>query len=84
MNKKAGDIIRFDDKKFIILSLIEDNNKNYVFVNQVNDAEDDITEDYYLVEINNGNYTKIVDENEIQRLFPKVQEQLKKEFESII
>ena len=78
MNIQVGDIITVDGVKNIVLTTIIDNNNYYSFINEVNDAETEITQNYYLVKINgDGTYTKVTDENEINRLFPKVQEGLK-------
>lgn len=78
MNIQVGDIITVDGVKNIVLTTIIDNNNYYSFVNEVNDEETEITQNYYLVKINaDGTYTKVTDENEINRLFPKVQEGLK-------
>lgn len=72
-----GDIINLNDEKAIVISKIEDNGINYVFVNKVLDDETNVTEDYYLVKVDNNTFEKLTDENEINRLFPKVQENLK-------
>jgi hypothetical protein len=78
MNVQVGDILTIDGVKHIVLTSILDNNTYYSFINEVNDEETEITPNYYLVKINgDGTYTKVTDENEINRLFPKVQDGLK-------
>ena len=78
MNIQVGDIIQMDGVKYIVLTTIVDNNIYYSFVNEVNDLETEITPNYYLVQVNSdGTYTKITDDKEVNRLFPKVQEGLK-------
>ena len=81
MYNKSGDIINIGNEKFIILTKFNDNGKNYAFINKVNDAEDEITGDYFVILINeNNSFEKLTDEQEINRLFPIVQENLKREF----
>ncbi len=77
METQVGDIIIVDNIKCIILTNISDNGISYSFVNEVTDDESDITQNYYLVKYENNQPIKITDENEINRLFPKVQEGLK-------
>ena len=78
MTNQVGDIIVINNVKYIVLTNFNDNNINYAFVNEVTDDESDITQNYYLVIVNaDGTYTRVTDENEINRLFPKVQEGLK-------
>jgi len=73
----VGDIFVYEGKKVIVLTNIEDNMNKYSFVNVLTDDEQNNTEDFYLLLIKNDNtYDKIVDENEVNRLFPKIQEGL--------
>ena len=77
MTTQVGDIITVDNIKCIVLTNIEDNGVKYSFVNEVTPDESDITQNYLLVKHDNDQLVKIIDENEINRLFPKVQEGLK-------
>ena len=73
----VGDIITIDGKKVIILTTIEDNMTKYLFVNVLTDDEQNNTEDFFLLNIKPDNsLERLVDENEINRLFPKIQEGL--------
>ena len=70
----VGDIIRLEEGKAIILGRFDDNNIKYLFVNIVSEDETTNTQDFYLLIDNKDNtFTKIVDENEVNRLMPKVQ-----------
>ncbi|MCR5223703.1 MAG: hypothetical protein K6C11_00960 [Bacilli bacterium] len=78
MNYEVGQIIELNGKKNIVLTMFNDNGINYLFVNTVLDDESNITEEFYLLAVNPDNTYKVVtDENEVNRLFPKVQEGLK-------
>jgi hypothetical protein len=78
MNYEVGQIIELNGKKNIVLTMFNDNGINYLFVNTVLDDESNITEEFYLLAVNPDNtYKVITDENEVNRLFPKVQEGLK-------
>ena len=80
MYNEPGDIINIANEKFIILTKFNENDKNYAFINKVNDTEDEITGDYFITLIEGNEFVKLTDEKEINRLFPLVQENLKKEF----
>ena len=78
MNYEVGQIIELNGKKNIVLTMFNDNGINYLFVNTVLDDESNITEEFYLLAVNSDNtYKVITDENEVNRLFPKVQDGLK-------
>ena len=78
MNYEVGQIIELNGKKNIVLTMFNDNGINYLFVNTVLDDESNITEEFYLLAVNPDNtYKVITDENEVNRLFPKVQDGLK-------
>ena len=73
----VGDIITFEGKKVIILTIIEDNMLKYLFVNVLTEDEQNNTEDFYLLNIKPDNtLERLIDENEVNRLFPKIQEGL--------
>ncbi len=73
----VGDIITFEGKKVIILTTIEDNMLKYLFVNVLTEDEQNNTEDFYLLNIKPDNtLERLIDENEVNRLFPKIQEGL--------
>lgn len=76
-----GDLLTIRDKKYIILSLLNYENKNYAFVNKI--VNNDITPDFYILEIYEDNSVKMVYEDEIKNiLIPKfeikLQEEIKK------
>jgi hypothetical protein len=78
MDYNVGDVIELNGRKNIVLTKFDDNRIKYLFVNTVLDDESNITEDFYLLAVNPDNsYKVITDENEVNRLFPKVQEGLK-------
>lgn len=78
MNIKVGDIVSVADERFIVLTSIVDNNINYVFANKLDSENIDTTEDYYVLRYGSENsFIKVTDDNEINRLFPKIQEGLK-------
>ena len=83
MGLNKGEIIAYEDKKYIVLVNLEEDGKKYAFVNELKD-EEEITSDYYIFVLKDGNINKIIDENLINRLFPKIQELLKKELEEQI
>lgn len=81
MSISNGDLLTIRDKKYIILSLLNYENKNYAFVNKI--VNNDITPDFYILEIYEDNSVKMVYEDEIKNiLIPKfeikLQEEIKK------
>ena len=72
-----GDVIEFDGIKAIVLTTFVDN-YNYLFVNQVTGEDLINTQDFYLLIDNNGTYTKVTEQAELDRLFPKIQEGIQK------
>ena len=79
MDFDVADVIEYEGKDWIILTEFVEDNKRYAFVNNVNLDTGEVGQDYYLMELK---FEKITDENVINKLFPKVQENLKKEFEN--
>ena len=74
MNCEVGEIIVIDGKNNMVLTNLEDNGSNYSFINELKDDLSDITDMYYLVKhLPNNEYQKVTDENEINRLYPKIQ-----------
>ena len=79
MNIKPDDIIRFDGEKCFVLVTLQDSDKNYAFVNKITEDEMDVTNEYYLIEETaDGSLVKIVDQELINKLTPKIQELLEK------
>ena len=78
MNCNVGDIIVIDGKQNMVLTNFLDNGNTYSFINELLDDLSNITDVYYVVKhLPGGAYEKLVDVNEIDRLYPKIQEGLK-------
>lgn len=81
---KADDIIRINGEKCYVLFTFEDTGKNYGFVNKITEDEEDVTNDYYLIELDaTGSFQIVMDQLVIDRLNPKIQELLKKAIEEV-
>ena len=78
MKKGVGDIIVLDNRDWLILTQFIYNNEKYSFVNGININTEEFSEDYCLVD---SNYNKVMDEELIEKIFPLIQESLKKEME---
>ena len=76
-----GEIISLDNEKLIIIVTLNKNNHYYAFANKLDNNE--ITEDYYIIEKNNEKISKVIDENIINEIFPDIQNELKKEINDL-
>ena len=74
MNCEVGEIIVIDGKNNMVLTNLEDNGIYYSFINELKDDLSDITDRYFLVRhLPNNAYQKVDDENEVNRVYPKIQ-----------
>ena len=78
-----GDLLSIGGERYIVLEVLSYNNKYYAFVNKISDAEE-ITEDFYVMEIINDEVMIVEDDNLRNLLIPKFEELLKKDIQEII
>ena len=82
MELTSGVLMTLSGKKYIILETIMHENEKYAFTNEVKSKEE-LTEDYYIFKIL-GEEVKIMrDEELLNVLLPKFQENLKETIENL-
>lgn len=82
MDFNVGDVLTVDGEKYIILELLDYENRNYSFVNKVM-VEEDFSEEFYIFELL-GNSIKIVNDDKLKNiLLPKFEEMLNNDIKKI-
>lgn len=83
MDFTNGTIITYKEKRYIIIETLIHENKNYAFTNELKGTED-LTEDYYIFELDNNEIVKLTNEELINSLLNKFQEKLKVTIEKFL
>lgn len=73
-------IISNEDSKYVILSVIMENNTEYAFANKLDNSTDTPTDEYCIFTVNESEINIIIDNNLINKLLPK----FNKEIESVL
>ena len=71
-------IIEKDSKKYIILDVINYQEKKYAFVNKITDDEKNVTSEYYIFTSNQNDIFLLEDVELINKLLPIFQKNLEK------
>jgi len=80
--KNVGDIIEFEGKKYLVLTNFSDDGKDYSFVNEYDETSDDVIDAYIIIEYSfDGTFDKVSDPEVLDKIYPKLQEGLKLEYE---
>lgn len=80
--KTVGEIIDFEGKKFIILTNFSDEGIDYSFINETYEDSEEVTDVYYIIKYNfDGSFEKVTDQAVVEKIYPKLQEELKKVLE---
>jgi len=80
--RNAGDIIDFEGKKFIVLTSFSCDGKGYSFINETFEENDDVSDVYYVIEYRfDGTYDKVTDQEVLDKIYPTLQQNLRKEME---
>lgn len=82
MNIIVGDLLTFEGKKHIVLSVLFYQDKKYYFTNLVKDNED-LTGEYYIFTLNNYNLDMVVDDQLREVLLPKFEMAIKNEINNL-
>ncbi len=82
MNIIVGDLLTFEGKKYIVLSVLFYQDKKYYFTNLVKDNED-LTGEYYIFTLNNYNLDMVVDDQLREVLLPKFEMAIKNEINNL-
>jgi len=78
MKYVMGDLISIETGKYVVIETLNYENKNYVFVNKI--INDDITNEFYILELKeNGNVSIVVEDKLKNILMSKFEKILQKE-----
>lgn len=82
MSVSVGDLLTIEKEKYIVIEVLNFDNKNYAFVNKSVDG--DITDDFYILEVFEDDSVRIVYEDELKKvLMPKFEELLKEDIKKL-
>ena len=82
-NVSVGDLLTIEGKKYITLELLNYENNDYLFVNEMTD-EEEVTEDFYIFKLFYDGSIRIVTEERLKQvLIPKFQELLKNDIRDL-
>ena len=76
-------LISNDDSKYVILSVITENNKEYAFANKLDNNTDVPTDEYCIFTINENDIDIIIDNNLINEMIPKFNKQIENDLRNI-
>ena len=82
MNISVGDLLTFNEQKYMTLEVLNYENKQYAFVNKVT-ASEEVTDEFYIFE-DLGGYIKIIDDDKLRKiLLPMFEKMLVTDIEKI-
>ncbi|MEE3343454.1 MAG: hypothetical protein VZS44_05140 [Bacilli bacterium] len=84
MDLELKKIFRKDGKTFIVIAITEKNGKKYAFSNRIEYEKEEVTDEYNVFTIENGEYAYVNDKELINELLPTFQKQIKEQLEEIM
>ncbi|MBQ8681512.1 MAG: hypothetical protein IJ509_01190 [Bacilli bacterium] len=84
MDIAIGDLLTIEGKKYITLEKTTYENNEYLFVNEVTNDEEDVTEDFYILKVVDDKVRIIVEEELKNVLIPKFQQLLEKDIKELL
>lgn len=76
MQMKVKDLLNYQDEIYMIISIVEYNNNEYLFANKLDDNENS-TDNYTIFSNINGLFSIVTDQNIIKQLLPLFQNKIK-------
>ena len=78
MDIKNDDIVRYEGDKFFVLTVFEEAGRKFAFMNKITEDEENVTDQYILLEATPNGLVGITDQALYDSLGPRVQSELEK------